>query len=211
MTSKTNNAMTIEGILDFLGFPADGRIAVPINDKLRTEVPVRAICIGNPEMLKVAAINGFTGKLGNVSKGGLKAKLGREASDADLATARAKIVSDAWLKGTWNLSGSGPRDSLVGEMNDAYINKQVTQGFTVAQAIAKKRNTVTAAFGKDEKATFPRFLDAVATLKCKADSSLDYDETRAALEAAAMEAVEADRARAAEASKELDIDISNLF
>jgi hypothetical protein len=212
-TMTKTNEITIADVIAFLGLKD---IAVPVNDAgLKNDVPVVDIVTAHPEMLRFAALAGFMGKLGNVSKGGLKAKLNREATDKDLFEARAKIIKDAWLAGTWNLSGSGPRDSIVGEMRDAYIAKQVALGRTVKQAESAIRDTVTAAFGKDEKATFPRFLDAVATIKAKTlpeGSDESYDTIRATLETAAMEAVEAERVRAAEAAKGLEaIDVSNLF
>jgi hypothetical protein len=209
-TMTKTNEITIADVIAFLGLKD---IAVPVNDAgLKNDVPVVDIVTAHPEMLRFAALAGFMGKLGNVSKGGLKAKLNREATDKDLFEARAKIIKDAWLAGSWNLSGSGPRDSIVGEMRDAYIAKQVALGRTVKQAESAIRDTVTAAFGKDEKATFPRFLDAVATIKAKTDESADYETVRKAIEASAMEAVEAERVRAAEAAKGLEaIDVSNLF
>jgi hypothetical protein len=212
MTKQNNNTtVTIADVIEFLALPAT--IACKVNDDgLTNEIPVRDIVTAHPHMIRYGLLSGMMGKLGNVSKGGLKAKLGRDATDKDLHAARAKIVDEAWMNGTWNLSGSGPRDSISGEMRDAYIAKQVSLGRTVKQAESAIRETVTAAFGKDEKATFVRFLDAVATIKAKAEGADDYDTIRQSLEASAMEAVEAERKRAAESKDALaDLDVADLF
>lgn len=116
----------------------------------------------------------------------------------------------AWYRGEYALSNSGPRESVIGEQREAFISKQVALGKTVKEAEASIRNTVTAAFGKDEKATFPRFLDAVATIKAKADGG-DFEKVREELEASAMAAVEAMRKERAESVASVQIDTDNLF
>jgi hypothetical protein len=205
MPKNNNNEITIADVVRFLGLKD---ISCPVNDTLSTAVPVVDIVTRHPEMLRFAALAGFMGKLGNVSKGGLKAKLGRDATDKDLAAARDKIVKDAWLNGTWNLSGSGPRDSITADMRNLYVSERVAAGQSVADVETAIRGAVTAAFGKDEKATFARFLDAVATLKVKADESLDFQTVRDEIEAGLMERVRADKAAKAEAEAESPIEVS---
>lgn len=135
---------------------------------------------------------------------------GAETPEADRRSNVERLVA-AWKRGELNVGSSGPRDSVVGDMREAFIAKQVSLGKTVKQAEESIRSTVTAAFGKDEKATFPRFLDAVATIKSKADGAADYDTIRAELEKAATDAVEALRKERAEAVAEVEIDTANLF
>ena len=135
---------------------------------------------------------------------------GAETPEADRRSNVERLVA-AWKRGELNAGSNGPRDSMVGDMREAFIAKQVSLGKTVKQAEESIRATVTAAFGKEEKATFPRFLDAVATIKAKAEGAADYDTIRAELEKAALEAVEALRKERAEATEELEIDTANLF
>lgn len=135
---------------------------------------------------------------------------GAETPEADRRSNVERLVA-AWKRGELNAGSSGPRDSVVGDMREAFIAKQVSLGKTVKQAEESIKAAVTAAFGDKEKATFPRFLDAVATLKAKADGADSYDNIRAELEAAAMKAVEELRAARSEASDELDIDTADLF
>ena len=135
---------------------------------------------------------------------------GAETPEADRRGNVERLVA-AWKRGELNAGSNGPRDSLVGDMREAFIAKQVSLGKTVKQAEESIRATVTAAFGKDEKATFPRFLDAVATIKAKAEGAEPYDTIRAELEKAATDAVEALRKEREKASAELDIDTADLF
>lgn len=135
---------------------------------------------------------------------------GADTPEADRRSNVERLVA-AWKRGELNVGSSGPRDSMVGDMREAFIAKQVSLGKTVKQAEESIRATVTAAFGKDEKATFPRFLDAVATIKSKAEGAADYDTIRAELEKAATDAVEALRKEREAASAELEIDAANLF
>lgn len=135
---------------------------------------------------------------------------GADTPEADRRSNVERLVA-AWKRGELNVGSSGPRDSMVGDMREAFIAKQVSLGRTVKQAEESIRAAVTEAFGKDEKATFPRFLDAIATIKAKADGAKSYDDIRAELEKAATDAVEALRKERAEATAELKIDTANLF
>lgn len=133
---------------------------------------------------------------------------GAETPEADRRSNVERLLA-AWKRGELNAGSSGPRDSVVGDMREAFIAKQVSLGKTVKQAEESIKAAVTAAFGDKEKATFPRFLDAVATLKAKQGG--DYDTIRAELEKAAMDAVEALRAARAEATEAVEIDTDDLF
>ena len=135
---------------------------------------------------------------------------GADTPEADRRSNVERLVA-AWKRGELNAGSNGPRDSMVGDMREAFIAKQVSLGKTVKQAEESIRKTVTAAFGPDEKATFPRFLDAVATIKAKAEGAEPYDTIRAELEKAATDAVEALRKERAESNAELEIDAADLF
>jgi hypothetical protein len=153
--------------------------------------------------------------LGDLLTTGLRIKATNAYNSGGAETPEADRISNvqrlqaAWKRGELNVGSSGPRDSLVGDMREAYIAKQVSLGRTVKQAEESIRSVVTEAFGKEEKATFPRFLDAVATIKAKAGG--DYDTIRAELEKAATDAVEALRAEREKATAEIEIDTANLF
>lgn len=135
---------------------------------------------------------------------------GAETPEADRRSNVERLVA-AWKRGELNVGSSGPRDSMVGDMREAFIAKQVSLGKTVKQAEESIRAVVTEAFGKDEKATFPRFLDAVATIKAKAEGADEYDAIRAELEAAAMAAVETLRKEREAATADIEFDTANLF
>ena len=134
---------------------------------------------------------------------------GKDTPEADRRS-NAERRFAAWTRGEYALTNTGPRESIIGEMREAFIAKQVSLGKTVKDAEESIRRTVTAAFGKDEKATFPRFLDAVATMKAKLEGAADYDSIRAELEDAALEAVEAQRKAKAEVES-AELDMSDLF
>jgi hypothetical protein len=154
--------------------------------------------------------------IGDILAGGMKIVLtnaynsgGKDVPETDRLRNMERRRA-AWYRGEYALTNSGPRESVIGEMREAFIAKQVALGKTVKEAEASIRATVTAAFGKDEKATFPRFLDAVATIKAKAESG-DFEAIRESLEKTAMAAVEAMRKERAESSAAIDIDADNLF
>lgn len=207
--TKANETITIAQVIEFLAIPAT--ISVPVSEEsgLTTDIPVRDIVTRNPHMIRYGLLAGFQGKLANVSKGGLKVALGRPATDADLAAARDRIVTQAWMQGTWNLSGAGPRESLMGELREFYVAERIVADGTTAKAVDSKiKATVKAVFGEDEKASFGRFMDAVATMKVKADPKLDFVTTRDEIEAGLVERYRADKAAKAEAEAESPIEVS---
>lgn len=135
---------------------------------------------------------------------------GTDTPEADRRSAAERRFA-AWNRGEYALTNTGPRESIIGEMREAFIAKQVSLGKTVKDAEESIRKTVTATFGKDEKATFSRFLDAVATIKSKVEGNeLSYDDIRAALETDALAAVEAQRKAKAEVES-IELDVSDLF
>lgn len=136
---------------------------------------------------------------------------GKDATEAE-REAKVDAKVKAWLSGDFNANGGERGDSLATEMKDAFIAKQIVNGRTVKQAEATIRDTVTAAFGKDEKASFGRFLEAVATLKAKATGS-SYEGLLTELQDAAMLSVEAARKARAEAEAEspVNVDAADLF
>jgi hypothetical protein len=134
---------------------------------------------------------------------------GKDTPEADRRSNALRRFA-AWLRGEYALTNTGPRESVIGEMREAFIAKQVSLGKTVKEAEESIRRTVTGVFGKDEKATFSRFLDAVATLKAKVEGAEPYDVIRESVEADAMAAVEAQRKAKAEV-EEAELDLSDLF
>ncbi len=207
-TIDLNDSTHVAAMIKALGFTESVSFS-PEGSNVRTDIPVADIFRTYPALLRFAALHGMFGKLGNVSKGGLSKQLDRAATDADLGKAREKIV-DNWINGDWNANRTGPRDSLAGDMREAFIAKQVANGKTVKEADAMIRAAVTEAFGKDEKATFGKFLEAVATIKAKATNG-NYDELLAEVTAAAETAAKAIREQRAEATATIEVDTANLF
>lgn len=205
---KSNSTITARDVLAFIGMDK-AEYVYGGDDSVKTRIPVREIFTDeHVDMFRFTLLAGLFGKLGNVSKGGLKQALGRDATDDDLAKARDKVVA-AWKDGSWNVNRSGPRDNVAAEMLDAFIAKQVVKGKTVADVRKAIKATVSQTFGDSDKATFSRYLDAVATIKSKRNGT-EYQAERDALESAAMEAVEAERKRKADAGT-IDIDVDELF
>ena len=66
-------------------------------------------------------------------------------------------------------------------MRNAFVAEQIERGKTVNEINALISARVKAVFGKDEKASFDKFLDATATLIAKETSS-DYAAVRDKLE-----------------------------
>lgn len=212
MTNNTDKTANINAadVLAFLGFTQSEATFQPEGSNVGTVIPLRDIFTAHPELIRFAVYHGMFGKLGNVSKGGLSKQLDRPATDADLKTARDKIVAN-WLNGDWNANRTGPRDSMIGDMREAFIVKQVSNGKTPKEADAMIRAAVTQAFGKDEKATFPKFLEAIATIKCKGDDKLKYDDVLKEVTDAAESAAQKLRAERSESVAAIEIDTANLF
>lgn len=135
---------------------------------------------------------------------------GKDVAEADRrANVQRRLA--AWKRGEYALTNTGPRESIYGDMREAFIAKQVKLGKTTKQAEESIRKTVTAAFGKDEKATFARFLEAVATLKAKVEGAAPYAEILETVTAEAEQAVADMKAEQAANNAALDLDLNDLF
>jgi hypothetical protein len=154
--------------------------------------------------IKFAAMNGFISALNNISRG--KDDNGKANSDDVWASARAKRCLP-WVDGNW---GSVTRESNVAPLKEAYIDEtRERTKQSVADVEKDMTKLVRDTFGEKEKATFGRFLDALATQIAKA-RKLDTDEVRGKLEAKyARLAKEAADARA-EATDGLKLDLSAI-
>jgi len=193
-------------------------ITVPLGDTGKsTEVPVKQIA-ERPEMLRFAAIAGFMGALANISRG--KDEEGKPLSDAVWATARQKKV-DTWLQGDWaGKAGGGERATTA--LKEAFVDeRKANTGATTAQIERSIKATVAEVFGKDEAATFGRFMDALAVQMARrnsGNSKLPADDDAVGTLRSKIEAkyrrladeAAAKRAAAKEAIDVSDIDLGDL-
>lgn len=130
-----------------------------------TKVDVTAIA-KHPEVLRFALINGFMGALNNISRG--RGEDDKPNSDAVWASLREKRVN-AWLAGEWaGRSGGGERATTA--LKEAFIDeRRADTGATIAQVEKSIKALVESTFGKDEPATFGRFMDALALTMARRD------------------------------------------
>ena len=146
---------------------------------------------------------------------------GGKAATPKERLAKLKARRDSWYAGSYRMSGGGPRESLMGEAREAYVAGQMSPKLaddgtvlrpakTQKQVDAYIRDKVTEAFGKDESATFAKFLEAMATLASKVDGAPSYDELLERITADAMAAVERRRAETAKATEAVFIDEAAL-
>lgn len=99
---------------------------------------------------------GLVTMMNNTFNGG-----GKDRSDAEREAAMTK-KRDAWYAGELNVRGTGG-GSLTGAAREAYITEQVAAHGTTEKEVEKRmKETVSAAFGDKESATFPTFLKALA-------------------------------------------------
>jgi hypothetical protein len=188
-------------------------ITVPLGDTgLSTEVPIKAIAEAHPELIRFAVCNGFIGALNNISRG--KDDSGAAFSDAVWAGMRQKKV-DTWLQGDWAArAGGGDRATTV--LKEAYLDeRKAATGATTAALEKSIKATVQDTFGKDEPATFSRFMDAVALLVTRrdrtgADEAADefkaaVGETRARFEAKYRKLAEEAAAKRAKVKASIDV------
>lgn len=154
-------------------------------------------------VLAMAVINGFTSALNDVSRG--KDENDKPNSDAVWHSMREKRA-DPWLAGEWSFSRQGAGAGIVTRMKEAYVMEQSQLHNVAPSVIASKiKETVQAVFGKEESATFPRFLDAIATQYVKANKGAELDDIRQKLETKYRDAAIAMNAEREEASKTLDL------
>lgn len=131
---------------------------------------------------------------------------GKDKPEADrYASMEAKMK--AWYNGDFAVVERG--DSWMSVLKEQYISEQVSLGAKPSVVEANIKDLVTSTFGEGEKATFSRFLDAVATHLAK-DSGEPYEEVRGQIEAdLSARAEEAERARA-DAAKKVKVDVKGL-
>lgn len=184
-----------------LSIPTSIRMPVGKDGKLENIVQLDRLPI---EALQFGLINGFLSALSDVSRP--KDDNGKAMDDAAWQAARDKRAS-AWYRGDWAAKAGQRGEQFVTHMRNAFIAEQVAKGKTVKETDALIAGRVKAVFGDKEKASFDRFLDATATLIAK-EAKVDYDSTRAKLEAK-YEALAREALAAAE--KVVDaIDISDI-
>jgi hypothetical protein len=159
------------------------------------------------KVLSDAFIGGFLTVMTNTYNSG-----GKDMSVAD-RTANLKRRLDAFLRGEW-VSRGGPRDSLEGDMRDAFYIEKGAQDEATRRKIDKDIKALVAeVFGKDEPARFGTFLKAVATSLAKKRVAKDgpdrvamYDDLLAKLTAKYEAAAEALRTERAKATSSINID-----
>lgn len=134
---------------------------------------------------------------------------GKDATEQDKRAQLEKKMA-AWYKGEFNVVARG--ESAMTALRNQYIDeRRAATNATQAEVEKQIKATVASVFGKDESATFSRFLDAVATLKAKAKGEQRaVADIRAEIEdGLAKRADEAEQARA-KARAELTVDVADL-
>jgi hypothetical protein len=187
--------------------PESIKVAVGDTGK-ETLVDIAAIAKAHPGLIRNAALSGFIGTLNNISRG--KDDDGKANSDAVWAAMRAKRV-DAWLAGDWAMRAGGER--AMTQLKEAFIDeRRAATGATIAQVERSIKDLVANTFGKEEAATFGRFLDAVALMMVRRDTGGDdvklVTETREALEAKYQKL--ADEAKAARDKVSAKLDLTDI-
>lgn len=119
-----------------------------------------------PELIAMAVRAGFEGALGNISRASVGSNIGDEA----WADARAK-KAEVWLEGDW---GSTTREqSDWAKAKEQYVfEREHGAGIGKAKieaAIKQKFETVFGKATKDNRATFEKFVEAVAMDKAVAE------------------------------------------
>lgn len=161
---------------------ADDTLRTTLGDTGKvTVVPIKDIAEKHPDVVRMAAIRGFVGALNDISRG--KAENGKANSDDVWAAARDKRVKP-WTEGSW--AAIERAESQYTAMREQYYTERAeAAGLTRAEVDKTIRGLVTEMFGKDENATFSRFLDAVARQKAAQDD--DVAAVRATIEEALAE------------------------
>jgi len=166
---------------------------------LLTIVDLKAIALAHPQVIRFMVIGGAHGALNNISRG--TDESGKPNTDAVWASAREKRMLP-WHQGTW--TATEREESLIGQMRDQYIAERVIAGKTPAQVEKDIRAAVTRHYGKDEKATFARFLDAAARDKTGASSDAACADERKAIYDNLLARTQAAIAERAKASAKID-------
>jgi len=146
------------------------------------------------KVIRFACIAGFEGALGNISKASLITDDNPKPSDDDWFAAREKRMKP-WKDGTgWKATGEGSRgDSVLSAIREQYIAETMAdRAMTRAQVEREIKDVVANQFGKDEKATFDKFMLAVAHMTLPEGTpeevTTEYEEIEAALKERAEEA-----------------------
>jgi len=174
------------------------------------KLDVKALAAAHPEIIRFAAMNGFIGALNNISRG--KDDNGAANSDDVWHAQRNKKV-DTWMRGEWAArSGGGERASAA--LKEAFVDeRKALTNATTAQIERSIKDTVQQVFGKDESATFSKFMDAVALLMARREANDDklaadhklVSEKREAIEAKYRKLADEAAARRAKASAAIDV------
>jgi len=209
----TITPVSIAAVLTFIGLDRTYRYA-PRGGPV-TVIEAHDLFTAQPGLLRAAIVAGMYGKLGNVSKASVSTALDRDATDADLAKARAAIVSNWAATGNWNVRAES-YDSMEGDMRSAFYIKKGANDEAARRKLDKEMKAlVQATFGKDEAARFGTFLKAVARTLAKdrtakgGDVEATYADLLGKLLAkyeAAAEALRAERSKSV-----ATLDVANLI
>lgn len=154
------------------------------------EAVMSAIMIGGAKIILTNAFNGG----------------GKDVSETARLAQMLKRI-DAWQRGEYVQVERG--ENAYTAMKEAFVDeRRAATGASAKDVEASIRVLVTATFGKDEKATFARFLDAIATLKAKEPGALPMAEIRTKLEV--KYAKLADDARKARDAVSAKLDVSDI-
>jgi hypothetical protein len=133
--------------------------------------------------------------LTNVYNGG-----GKDATDSERVAALQKKV-DSWKRGEFNVVERG--ESFFTAWREVYLADCIAAGMTSKAADANLKEKVTARFGKDMKATFSAYLDAMALDYVEAGAAPDTASARQALEGYYMAETQKREEAAAKASAKI--------
>lgn len=184
------------------------KVTIELPDEIRypladtgkfTVIPVKQIA-QSPKQIAFAAMNGFMGALGNVSRG--KDESGKPNSDSVFAAMREKRMKP-WIEGADSWGSTERGESAYTAMREVWIDDyRARTNATHKEAEAFIRAKVEERLGKDTKATFGAFLDASALELVDAKAAASTDEARSLLESHLTGLIEArDKARAEAAEK----------
>lgn len=193
-----------------INLPDTIAVAMGKDSGKRVNVETKRLPANVAEAIIVAGVKVI---LTNVFNGG-----GKEAKQADREAAVQKKL-DAWYRGEFNVVARG--DSILTAMREVYILDTIAKykaagtEVTIAQVEKSIKDTVTAAFGEKESATFGRFIDAMARLIARNEHGKDATEeqigaAREAFEAHYAKLVEERAAKQAKAAEKIDLTAINL-
>lgn len=163
-----------------------------------TEVPVGQM---PQRVIEQAVLQGFIGALCNISRG--TDEHGRTNSD-DIWARKREAKVKTWLGGNWMASERGEQGMTL--LREQFICEQMQiAGMTVSACEAAIAELVKETFGKEERVTFGKYLDAVATHLAKEDGAEPYATIRAEIEADLAARAEAAAEERRKASAQVDV------